>query len=353
MPPSLPSTLQMSLARLLLSLALLFPLLAQAVIVDAPTGQVNALAKGADGTLYAGGSFLAAGANTGHGAALDAATGLVNRNFPQVLRTDLTGGLVSAAVPDAAGGWYIGGVFNSVGGLPRNNLAHIDSSGAVTAWNPSTTGGASNGGIATMVMSGSTLYIGGEFTQVNGVDRSMLAAIGTDGTLLSWNPGVSGAGSAYPRALAVDNGIIYAGGGFTSVCTTAASTCWNGSAAQTRNRLAAFGAVDGSLQSWNPNASSTVSAVISAPWAVPPGVPLPQQPATSWRRWASMAVCKHGIPAPTVWSMPWRWITASSMPAAASSTSARPPPTPAGTAAWRRPATIWRRLARTAALTHL
>ena len=41
-----------------------------------------------------------------------------------------------AVVPDGAGGWYIGGDFAYVGGLPRNCLAHIASNFTVAAWNP-------------------------------------------------------------------------------------------------------------------------------------------------------------------------------------------------------------------------
>jgi hypothetical protein len=36
---------------------------------------------------------------------------------------------VRAVVPDGSGGWFIGGDFNYVGGVPRNHLAHVRADG--------------------------------------------------------------------------------------------------------------------------------------------------------------------------------------------------------------------------------
>jgi hypothetical protein len=220
------------------------PLTALAALPDqlASGSTVFAVAPGPDGTTYVGGTFTQAGTDTGKGGMLDAATGLVNRDFPKIVGTG-----VFAMAPDGFGGWYIGGFFSQVGGKARNNLAHIDSSGAVTNWDPN-----ANNTVYAMALSGSILYVGGSFSSVGGITRYSLAAIGTDGTLGAWNPGASG-GSV--RALAVDTGIVFIGGDFTTVCLDAASTCWNNTDVQVRNGLAAFGATDGTLQAWNPNAN--------------------------------------------------------------------------------------------------
>ena len=80
----------------------------QAQVVDGPNGDVKAIARGADGTTYFGGTFTAWGPQTGGGASIATADGAVNRAFPYVL------GIVYASVSDGAGGFYIGGgVFES------------------------------------------------------------------------------------------------------------------------------------------------------------------------------------------------------------------------------------------------
>ena len=54
------------------------------------------------------------------------------------------------------------------------------------------------------------MYAGGDFTAIGSAGRSCLAAIGTDGTLTSWNPGTNGS----VWALAVSGDKVYAGGTF-------------------------------------------------------------------------------------------------------------------------------------------
>ena len=63
-------------------------------------------------TIYIGGNFNRVGPATGGGVPLDASTAAPLGNFPKVA------GVVRAIVPDGSGGWYLGGSFTSVGGLP-------------------------------------------------------------------------------------------------------------------------------------------------------------------------------------------------------------------------------------------
>src|SRR5258705_2560642 len=82
-------------------------------------GPVHALTL-SGGTLYVGGAFTQVGPATGPGIPLGSSDGLPIAGFPKV-----AGGLrprVNVAVPDGSGGWYIGGLFHSVGGLPRSNI---------------------------------------------------------------------------------------------------------------------------------------------------------------------------------------------------------------------------------------
>src|SRR5687767_13538345 len=97
-------------------------------------GTVNALAVSGT-TAFVGGSFVNAGPNTGGFGLVDPADGTLRSDSPAVL------GSVLAAIADGAGGWYLGGAFTHVAGVPRANLAHVLADGSVDpAWAPSTNG---------------------------------------------------------------------------------------------------------------------------------------------------------------------------------------------------------------------
>jgi hypothetical protein len=210
--------------------------LALAQIPDGPNGEVLAIARGADGTVYLGGAFTAVGPQTGGGAALgQAGGGAVDRAFPPVV------GSIFAVAADGAGGWYIGGDFTAVGGQPRNNLARIDAGGAVTAWNPDAIGR-----VLALAVDGGIVYAGGEFTHIGGVIRNFLAALdAATGAPTAWNPNPNSS----VKALAVAGGTVYAGGFFTAI------------GGQPRNRLAALDALTGLATAWNPDASYWVLAL--------------------------------------------------------------------------------------------
>src|SRR5262245_2212072 len=102
-------------------------------------------------TIYIGGYFRIAGPATGGAAVIDASTAAVQQPYPRV------SGAVYAVAPDGNGGWYLGGSFTAVRGLPRNNLAHLDATGNLTSWDPSP-----NNVVRALVVSGSTIYVGGD-----------------------------------------------------------------------------------------------------------------------------------------------------------------------------------------------
>lgn len=223
-------------------------------------GAVSSIAgPDANGTMYIGGYFTAVNAwDTGGGAALSQATGAVNVQLPKV------GGSVNAVAPDGSGGEFIGGTFNCLGGdartdgdctdtgeYVRRGLAHIRADGTVDpSWNPNV-----DGTVYALAVTGTAIYVGGEFTGMNGaVDRINLAKVSAtgDGTVdPSWNPNADQ--TVY--ALAVAGTDIYVGGHFTVI---------NGSTA--RNYLAKIPlAGDGTVDpSWNPNASGEVKALAVA-----------------------------------------------------------------------------------------
>jgi trimeric autotransporter adhesin len=140
---------------------------AKSVATDGP---VYAIAR-AGGRTFLGGDFDHAGPRTGPGVpfSLDDAS---LRPYPEV-----AGGEVDAVLPDGAGGWYVGGSFQYVGGTPRANLAHIGADGSLDPGfvpNP-------NGAVHALKLDtlGSTrsLYVGGHFTRIGGQGHSALAAL--------------------------------------------------------------------------------------------------------------------------------------------------------------------------------
>jgi hypothetical protein len=228
-----------------------------------------------NGVLYAGGRIEYVGPHTGNFVVLDESTGDVLSGFPRV------NGPVRAIVADGAGGWYIGGNFNRVGGYARAGLAHILADGGVASWNPGV-----DGTVNTLVVEDQTMYIGGSFSTVAGQARSNLAAIDLiTGLVSSWNPGPDGV----VYSMALDESTAYLGGPFYNVngssCRSTAAVSLQSGATQwcyrtngnvfavalsedtlyvggffttvgsstTRNKLAAFNKITGSLTSWDPN----------------------------------------------------------------------------------------------------
>ncbi len=117
---------------------------------------------------------------------------------------------------------YAAGVFTNVNGVAANCLAKWDGQ----AWS----GVSLNGAVYALAVDGGNLYAAGYFT-TNG-DGLPLTRIGRwDGS--SWSALGSGLGTNYDQvwALAVTNGIVYAGGSFTNAGSLMVSNvaCWNGS----------------------------------------------------------------------------------------------------------------------------
>lgn len=98
---------------------------------------------------------------------------------------------------------------------------------------------------------GSRIYVGGDFTSVNGTSRLRAVALdpSTGAVITSFNPRMGGS----VRAIAATNDTVYLGGTFGSV----------GSAS--RSRLAAVRASDGGLMPWNPIANERVNALVVSP----------------------------------------------------------------------------------------
>jgi hypothetical protein len=189
-------------------------------------------------TVYFGGSFTKVGRATGSAVPLDVTSGLPSW-LPKVA------GNVYAAVPDGSGGWYLGGQFTHVGGLPRLNLARVYGDHTVAPWNP-----VPNGAVMALAVNGTTVYAGGYFTTVGSLARPYLAIIGNSGS----EPQSADAHSDGPvTALALDNFSLFVGGSFTLM------------GGQPRNNIAELSSNTLAATAWNPNADASTNALLVTP----------------------------------------------------------------------------------------
>ena len=212
-------------------------------------GTVRIVVSYGAGGYYVGGDFTKVGALARAHIAHIRADGRVDRAW-----NPHANGVVSALAV-AGSTVYVGGNFTSVGGQARNNLAGLNiRTGAASAFDPNPTLGrdaeeaTTNGSVRALVVSGSTMYVGGNLTSVGGQARDNLAAIDArTGVVAAWDPKARG-GLGGIRALAVSGSTVYAGGAFSSLGGKV-------------HNLAAFDARNGAVTAWNPNPDNEVNAV--------------------------------------------------------------------------------------------
>ena len=195
--------------------------------------------------LYVGGFFRRLIVETGGGVMLPADRQGFVGTMPTIV------GEVRAVASDGQGGWYIGSEFTQTNGEVISNLARVRRDGSIDpGWTPTI-----DEPVRALAVHNGVVYAGGEFTEANGVARAGLAAFDADSGALDpdWNPGADG--RVY--ALAVSADTVYAGGAF------------NNAGGVERNHLAAFDAAgvgDGSGTVdpiWNPAPTNTVFALIA------------------------------------------------------------------------------------------
>jgi outer membrane protein assembly factor BamB len=172
---------------------------------DGQTGQLVA-SPGGD-RIYVAGSFKLLGPPVGGGVLLDPAGGA------RVGTQPVFDGDVNAAVADGSGGFYVGGAFEHVSGVPATGLVHVLANGGVDQrFKPQITGpggcrpgcrgrpllgmlGGSSSAVAVdaLALAPGRLYVTGDFRVVGGSRRNGLAALDPrTGTVLSWTAGLKG-----------------------------------------------------------------------------------------------------------------------------------------------------------------
>jgi hypothetical protein len=134
---------------------------------------------------------------------------------------------------------------------PRGNLLAYDltTGNLITSFNHSLN---AQGRAIIASPDGSKVYVGGEFTKVDGLVHNRIAAFSTaTGALLG---GFTGSVDATIYAMTATDSVVYAGGALSSA-----------GANKPRSKLAAFDATTGALTSWNPGANASVTALTMSP----------------------------------------------------------------------------------------
>ncbi|MBK6873800.1 MAG: hypothetical protein IPG94_21150 [Kineosporiaceae bacterium] len=133
---------------------------------------------------------------------------------------------------------------------PRSNIVAYDLTTGVlkSSWAPSLNG---QGMAIAASPDGRRIYVGGDFTAVNGKVRNRLAVFSaaTGELLTDFQPGVNGT----VRAIQTMGSTVYVGGLFTST------------GGNPRYRLAAFSATNGALLTWAPQANLGVRSLLALP----------------------------------------------------------------------------------------
>ena len=199
--------------------------------------------------LFVGGDFISVGGKPRNNLAA-----LNTTSFQPLAWDPNVHGIVHTVVPTGSG-IFIGGTFDAIGGAARNNFGAVDTSGQPLAnWAMNV-----NGTVNTLAVKGPTLYAGGAFTVVGTASRQGLAAFDIQGAALTdWAPQVGG-GDIRSIALSNDDPpVLYAGGSFTSINSTA------------RSRLAALDTKTAALTSWAPAMTGNAVTAVALSTDSPP-----------------------------------------------------------------------------------
>jgi hypothetical protein len=209
-----------------------------------PNGHVSAIAFGGT-TTYLGGTFTAVTDRSGTANARAGLAAIDTATCDLLPWTASADGAVNALAV-AGGSLYLGGTFTHVNGTARSYLAAVSASdGTLRPFNHSV-----DTPIRALAATSTTVFAGGDLTRVDTVTRSGLAAFdASSGALVSgWAPSVNRAVDVL--ALSPDGSTLYLGGTFTRV---------NGDTS--RQRLAAVSTSSAALTSFAPKVPDPVLAV--------------------------------------------------------------------------------------------
>ena len=198
-------------------------------------GLVKAMARQPDGKLVIGGQFyLAEGLRRQNIARLNA-DGTLDRTWAPGANLDVLALAISGT------DIFVGGEFTNFGGVARNRLAKLSTIGSDTPdpnWDPN-----ADNGVDALVVNNGSVFVGGvAFTHVGGASRARLAKISATGSGAAdpaWQADTNGDGVG---GLVVNGGQLYATGHFTVIGGVA------------RNCIARLSLTSGAVDpTWNPS----------------------------------------------------------------------------------------------------
>jgi hypothetical protein len=182
-------------------------------------GNVSALAI-SGGTIYVGGDFTMIG-GVARVAAAAVSDANVVRDWNAQIATESGTAIVRAIVADN-NRVYLGGAFDAAGGGANKNVAAVTGDTAATLSGWTLTGARGGGSVFALALDGSDLYLGGSFLTLSTAsttpNRVRLAKVNADtGAVSSWDPGANG----LVQALVVVGSNLVAGGDFTQLDASA------------------------------------------------------------------------------------------------------------------------------------
>jgi uncharacterized delta-60 repeat protein len=184
-------------------------------------GPVLALAVQPDGKVLAGGNFSSVGGGTG---LTSARSRLARFNADGTVDTGFNPGVsgnVWAIAVQQDGKILVGGEFTTLSGTLRNAIGRLSADGSIdAAFNPNVTKTFGNPIVYTLlVQPDGSIVIGGYFNFIGGVTRNFLGRVNTSGAVDSFTPNVNSITGVNALALQVD-GKILVGGTFTQLAGT-------------------------------------------------------------------------------------------------------------------------------------
>lgn len=155
--------------------------------------------------LYISGSFTQAGSYKSYLLSFDEEDIFPEQTFPDANST------IEAIEPDGNGGYYVGGSFSQLNGVSHSRLRHILADGTIDADFLPTV----NSTVHSITLDGNDLYIGGYFSEINGESVTYTARLNaTTGALdNTWTPAVN----SYVEAIVVTGNTVHLGGSFSVV----------------------------------------------------------------------------------------------------------------------------------------
>ncbi len=212
-----------------------------------PDGAVNAIAtRKGDPRIFVGGSFSTVAGRPRANLAAVADNGNVDGSWS----ADTDGQVFDLDV-DASGDLFATGSFTAVNSIERLRGAGVDSSGALTDWDPATDEDV-RVGVVSSDQIGSRVLLGGSFSYVNGAARRNLAAIdsATGDVVRTFKADTNGRVKALTAS--TDGSQLFAGGAFTTV------------EGLFRSRLAGLDPDTGQPLPWSVNAVGSVNGLATA-----------------------------------------------------------------------------------------